>query len=91
MEASLDDDFPVGWVLTYRSRRNPAGCSAGVVCGPPEHDEVTGARTTPLAPLDSSSGSLVWVADGEVLGIGPRPEPRLSTVDSVARIVAKRR
>jgi hypothetical protein len=73
----LDDDYPVGWVLTYRSGRiagSPAfGYSAGVVLGSPVRDPGTGLETIPLTPLDE--GPTVWVPDHDVIGITPRLPP----------------
>lgn len=70
----LDDEYPVGWVLTYRNARiagSPVfGCSAGVVLGSPVRDPGTGLETIPLAPLDD--GPTVWVPDHDIIGITPR-------------------
>jgi hypothetical protein len=77
---SLDggyDEYPVGWVLTYRHRRVSgapfADYSAGVVLGSPVRDPRTGLETIPLAPLDD--GPTVWVPDHDVIGIAPRWPP----------------
>ncbi|WP_410625801.1 hypothetical protein [Amycolatopsis sp. cmx-8-4] len=68
----LDDEYPVGWVLTYRDRR-VRGWSAGVVLGSPVRDPRTGLETIPLAPL--GDGPPVWVPDRDVVGIEPRWPP----------------
>ncbi|MFF1609287.1 hypothetical protein ACFVYA_16010 [Amycolatopsis sp. NPDC058278] len=80
MESALDDlydEYPVGWVLTYRCRRTPGppfgGCAAGVVLGPPVRDAGTGLESIPLAPL--GDGPTVWVPDRDVVGIEPRWAP----------------
>ena len=80
MESPLDDfydDYPVGWVLTYRRRRTPGppfgGYAAGVVLGPPVRDACTGLESIPLASL--GDGPTVWVLDGDVIGIQPRRTP----------------
>lgn len=73
----LHDEYPVGWVLTYRRRRVPVppfgGYAAGVVLGPPVRDACTGLESIPLASL--GDGPTVWVPDGDVIGIQPRPAP----------------
>jgi len=79
VESPLDDfydEYPVGWVLTYRRRRTPGpfgGCAAGVVLGPPVRDACTGLESIPLASL--GDGPTVWVPDGDVIGIQPRRPP----------------
>ncbi|MDX3192536.1 hypothetical protein PV458_29340 [Streptomyces sp. MN03-5084-2B] len=80
MESALDDlydEYPVGWVLTYRSRRTAGppfgGCSAGVVLGPRVRDPRTGLETIPLASLPD--GPTVWVPDRDIVGIEPRRPP----------------
>ncbi|WP_370962521.1 hypothetical protein [Amycolatopsis sp. cg9] len=80
MDSGVDDlydDYPVGWVLTYRRGRAPGsptgGCEAGVVVGPPARDPRTGLEKIPLSPLDG--GRTVWVPDREVIGIEPRRLP----------------
>lgn len=80
MESPLDDlrdEYPVGWVLTYRRRRTSGppfgGCAAGVVLGPPVRDVSTGLESIPLASL--GDGPTVWVPDRDVIGIEPRRAP----------------
>ena len=83
MESSLNDlydDYPVGWVLTYRYRRTPGppsgNCLAGVVLGSPVRDPRTGLDTIPLAPLGGGPGApTVWVPDRDVIGIEPHRPP----------------
>ncbi|WP_328450219.1 MULTISPECIES: hypothetical protein [unclassified Amycolatopsis] len=72
LTGDLDDEYPVGWVLTYRNRRGP-GWSAGVVLGPPSRDPGTGLETIPLAPL--GDGPAIRVPDRDVIGITPRRPP----------------
>jgi hypothetical protein len=72
VESPLDDlydEYPVGWVLTYRRRRTPGppagSCAAGVVVGSPVRDPHTGLDTI----------LTVWVPDRDVIGIEPRRPP----------------
>jgi len=73
----LYDEYPVGWVLTYRRGREPGppsgSCLAGVVVGSPVRDPRTGLETIPLSPLDG--GRTVWIPDRDVVGIEPRRQP----------------
>lgn len=75
--ADLHDEYPEGWILTYRHRRTPGppfgGCAAGVVLGPPVRDARTGLESIPLASL--GDGATVWVPDRDVIGIEPRRAP----------------
>ncbi|WP_410677034.1 hypothetical protein [Amycolatopsis sp. cmx-4-68] len=83
MESSPDelyDEYPVGWVLTYRRRRTPGppsgGFAAGVVLGSPVRDPHTGLDTIPLASVEDGPGAPpVWVPDRDVIGIQPRRPP----------------
>ena len=91
MESSLNDlhdEYPVGWVLTYRYRRTPrppsGNCLAGVVLGSPVRDPRTGLDTIPLAPLGGGPGApTVWVPDGDVIGIEPHRPPDGTASDVV--------
>jgi hypothetical protein len=72
--ASLNDPYPVGWVLTYRNRN---GASArrliGVVAGEPVLDPDTGVELIPLAePGDTRCTPTRWISDNDVIGIDPR-------------------
>ena len=73
----LYDEYPLGWVLTYRRGRAPGppsgSCLAGVVVGSPVRDPRTGLETIPLSPLDG--GHTVWIPDRDVVGIEPRRLP----------------
>jgi hypothetical protein len=76
----LDDEYPVGWVLTYRRRRTPGppagSCAAGMVVGSPVRDPHTGLETIPLAPFEGGPDApTVWVPDRDVIGIEPRRPP----------------
>ena len=76
----LYDDYPVGWVLTYRSRRTSGppfgGCAVGVVLGPPVRDSRTGLEMIPLASAGDDLGAPpVWVPDRDIIGIEPRQTP----------------
>ncbi|MEV6823757.1 hypothetical protein [Amycolatopsis sp. NPDC051102] len=81
MESPLDDlhdEYPVGWVLTYRRRGTAAGrpfgaCAVGMVLGPPVRDACTGLESIPLA--SPGDGRTVWVPDRDVIGIDPRRPP----------------
>lgn len=91
MESSLNDlydEYPVGWVLTYRCRWAPGppsgNCSAGVVLGSPVRDPRTGLETIPLAPLDGGRGApTVLVPDRDIIGIEPRQFPTGRASDDV--------
>jgi len=76
----LYDEYPVGWILTYRRRRTPGppfgSCAAGVVLGSPVRDAHTGLETIPLSPCDGGpDAATVWVSDRDVIGIEPRRTP----------------
>ncbi|MEV4143614.1 hypothetical protein AB0J40_08085 [Amycolatopsis sp. NPDC049691] len=72
----LDDEYPVGWVLTYRRRRTPGppvgSCATGVVLGSPVRDPRTGAGRIPPAPPGGTRAPAVWVAEEDIIGITPR-------------------
>jgi hypothetical protein len=88
VESPLDDlydEYPVGWVLTYRRRGMAAGppfggCAVGMVLGPPVRDACTGLESIPLASL--GDGRTVWVQDRDVIGIEPRQAPDGGTAPS---------
>lgn len=83
MESPLDDlhdEYPVGWVLTYRHRRTPGppsrGYGAGVVLGLPVRDPRTGLKTIPLASIEDGPGAPpIWIPDRDIIGIEPRQAP----------------
>ena len=80
-ESSLNDPYPVGWILVYRdrdsvgTRRNTR--KAGVVTGDPARDPGTGAELIPLADLeDTTCTPSAWIEDADVIGIEPRSPGR---------------
>jgi hypothetical protein len=70
--ASLNDPYPLGWVLTYRNH-NDGRRLIGVVAGEPVLDPDTGAELIPLAePGDARCRPTRWISDNDVIGIDPR-------------------
>jgi hypothetical protein len=75
--ASLNDPYPIGWILTYRNRNGTAAYSGqrltGVVAGEPVLDPDTGVELVPLAePGDTRYTPIKWISDDDVIGIDPR-------------------
>jgi len=92
----LYDDYPVGWVLTYRNRRTPGppfgGCAVGVVLGPPVRDSRTGLEMIPLTSDGDDPGAPpVWVPDRDIIGIEPRRAPADELIPPPAEPVLKGR
>ncbi|HET6710653.1 hypothetical protein [Amycolatopsis sp.] len=76
----LYDEYPVGWVLTYRRRRTPGppigSCAIGVVLGPSVRDPSTGSDRIPLGPVDGDAGiPAIWVSEQDIIGLAPGSPP----------------
>jgi hypothetical protein len=76
----LYDEYPAGWVLTYRRRRTPGppigSCAIGVVLGPSVRVPSTGSDRIPLGPVDGGPGTpAIWVAEQDIIGLAPGSPP----------------
>jgi hypothetical protein len=83
---ALRDPYPLGWVLTYLNRQPSKGpfdrLRVGVVTGSPLRDRGTGVDSVPLSrPGDTAVASVVWVPEGDIVGIEPRWPSQVSDVD----------
>ncbi|MFE3785947.1 hypothetical protein ACFXPA_48125 [Amycolatopsis sp. NPDC059090] len=69
----LDDDYPTGWLLTYRTRGPDSSPGTGVVAGPGIQDPATGVLFIPVAEHGTPRPRIAWIADTDVIGITPLP------------------